>query len=1043
MTNSIKIFLAALILFIVPDGCNPNQKSAIENSLGQDEIIDAYEKLLSYIDYGRPLFYSDNLTGRIVWNERDLMESLLNVYQITQDKRYLDIFVQHADHVLSQRDDLANRTDSSGESRPGWQSGAYYTLGVPAIIPDIAGQPSLEVQAIRRGGNNHTVVEIQPAGENRFDLIVKNDFRRKEAFVARYENLTLSTIEAAVNAKLNPESYLRVRVLGNRPPAAGVYALSETYRVVFHELHTPAIGIPFLRFAALVFESQLLEEFEGRAKRYVAAFEESYRDYINSWREDEEGGYFIFEANEKQWAAGLPVPYNGLSANGRFLLWLYRTTGKQEYLEKAAKLARKIQKGMRLLPDGTITMSYWYGLPYQGWGSEGTAPVHELYVESKPDRAVEDISHFTLTLDFMLDAYYMGLVFQDKQLQAVAETFSKKIWKPGGTLSQEKDWGQGIFLAHTLEGRGRSDDYAAGTFALLAPWSSEILGKALEVYCARFLEPSNINLDYEYGPVLLGWSKIILASHSSRYPYEVKEQVIYPFTPHASVAEYLTGRLWLLDEEGILVTDYKSLHGGAGKRYNAMFIAQYASVLYRDYLKNNDASLKEAFFKQVKWLRQHRVERSCRGISFWVWEYDFDNPTFGAKAPWVSALAQGRILYAFLAAYGLTHEIEYLHAAEYAFRSFLVPTQNGGVTTFEDGIAWYEEVADEEAPSSKILNGHIGALAGLWILWRWTGRQDVKRYLDLGIAAVKRDLDRYDAGFLSYYSQYPENPRLFAPARDYNTLHVHQLLWLYSIAEEPLFLHYALRFARYDEPGWSITTAGSTDPKGHGPENLYLEMYSKYWSHNEFPTWVQIDLGSVQEVTGVTLLGYLAKATPKDYRILSSITGEKWNLVRERWNNTQQYPTETFNEIVSTRFIKIEILSDNGNNNVALTGIGVHRLSGNPVAISDWESFRSGRRPTLAFTTGWPLPIKGWWLVDLVKPEPEALVLKFSGAKVIKLSLLGSDDLRSFTPLPLQKGDCAEVCYLLKDIPYRYLKVQIEEGSDRGFLHLHRGDETK
>lgn len=500
LLRAISILSFALLL----TGCRFNQGvphgrvASIAN-----EAIAAYEKLLSMVGQGAGLFYSDNLTGRIVWNEQYFMESLLNVYQATREERYLRLFMEHADHVLSQRDDQARRKDHAGKSRPGWQSGAHYTLGVPIIIPDDEGNPSLEVQTIRCAGNNYTALEIRRK-DNRFDLIVKNNFRRENAVVVRYENLTLSSVEAKINAHLNPESYIRVKALGSQPPTDGSYLLRETYRIVFHELHTPLIGIPFLRFAALVFENDL-RSYEGKAKRYITAFEESYRDYQDSWREDEEGGYFIFEANGKHCAAGLPVPYNGLSANGRFLLWLYRATGKQEYLTKAFKLARKVRAGMKLLPDGTLTMPYWYGLPYQGWEGREEDPVNGLYIESKPYNATEDISHFSLTLLFMVDASYMGLVFRDEELRAATATFLKKIWKPGGALNREKGWGEGVYLAHNLDGKGHAYDYAAAIFALLTPWRASVLEKAFEVYRTRFLNPSKID-----GYVLLGWSILAL-----------------------------------------------------------------------------------------------------------------------------------------------------------------------------------------------------------------------------------------------------------------------------------------------------------------------------------------------------------------------------------------------------------------------------------------------------------------------------------------------------------------------------------------------------
>ena len=1023
-TSALRFSLGILLLGFLATSCIPNREVPVVKTPPGELAVFFYEKLLAYIDQGDRLLYSDNLSGRIVWNEQYFMESLVNMYQITGEKRYLELFVQHAENVLAQRDDRAGRRDYAGRSRPGWQIGDYYTLGIPVTIPDDKGQPSLEVQAVRRGGNNYTTVEIERA-EDRFHLIVKNDFRREDPVIVRFDNLRLSTVENEINARLSPESYIRVRVVGDRPPSAGVYPLERTYRMVLHELHTPLIGLPFLRFAAVVLENDL-EGYAEKAREYIRALEESARDYESSWREDAAGGYFVFEPGGKYWASGLPVPYNGLSANGRFFLWLYRVTGNREYLEKAAKLARKVRAGMRLLPDGTLTMPYWYGPPYHGWQGREKNPVNGLYVESRPYDGTEDVSHFSLTLLFMVDAYQMGLVFDEEELQAAANTFIKKIWKPGRSLRQGSERQKGVYLAHDLEGKGQAYDYTAAVFTLLAPWDPEIMRKALAVYQARYPKPSAIDLDYEYGYVMLGWS--LLARENAPTANNFEDTPLYPFTPRASADEYVTSsQVFNLDEEGILVTKYRDY-----KRYNPNFIATYAFALYRDYLKSGDSALKDAFFKQADWLLKNRVERSYNGITFWVWEYNFDNPKFGATAPWTSALAQGRILCVFLKAYRISGDYTYLRAAERTFRSFLAPRQAGGVTTFEDEIAWYEEVADEQAPSSKILNGHISALAGLWTFWSWTGRQDVKFYLDLGIAAVKRDLPLYDAGVLSYYSQYPDQPRIFAPARGYNTFHVHQLLWLYDITGESIFLEYALQFARYDDPGWTITVAGSTDPQGHGPENLYFRMGTKYWSHNQFPTWVQIDLGSPQEVDGITMFGYIPKSTPKDYDILASEDGKKWKLLVQRRGNSDQYPVEKFAQI-RARFIKIIIFNDNGNNNVALTGVGVYRVRGHPIAISDWKSFASGNRPAWIFTTGWSLPKEGWLIADLVDSQPKDLLITYTGKELPLLSFLGSSNLEAFQQLPFTK---IKNGFLIENVTSRYLKIEIERAYERGSLQL-------
>ncbi|MCS7305979.1 MAG: D-glucuronyl C5-epimerase family protein [Thermoguttaceae bacterium] len=997
-----------------------------------------YQTLLQATEKGMKILYKDNLTGRITWNQAQFLESLLNMYEWSHDTQYLDLFIRHADHILEVRDDRAGRRDWSGKSRPGWQIGEYYTLGIPVTIPDPEGNPSLEVQGIRRAGNQNTVVEVRQESENKFTLLVRNDFRRSQPIEVKFLHLTLQTVEKLVNSGASPDSWIRVRVVGQSNPRPGLYPLSKTYCMVLHELHTPIIGTPFLRFADLVFRSQKLRCYQAKAQEYVKAFEESFQDYAASWREDAEGGYFVFEPGGKFWASGLPVPYNGLSANGRFLLWLWRATGAECYLSKASALAKKVRAGIRFLPDGTISMPYWMDgkVPYTGWKRTGEL-LNGVYEEVKPDPATEDLSHFCLTLRFMVDAYRMGIVFQQEDLKAVARTFSKRLWKPqqvDASALCDPQRNRGFYLAHNLDGKGQANDYAIGSFVLLCAWDPSIGERALEVFARRYKDIHCIDVDYLYGELMWGWS--LLARRECRWEISSGQKPIYPFTLRNRAEDYVrTSRLVRLDERGIPITDYGRLHGGAGLRYNPTFIANYALALYRDYVVQKEARFLQALEKQTQWFLDHRVERQWQGLKFWVWEFDFDNPTFGAKAPWVSALSQGRIACVFLAAYDLLGDPEYLRGAEYAFRAFLVPCSAGGVATLEQGGVWYEEVADEEAPSAKILNGHIAALQGLWTLWSWTGRQDVKQALDQGIAAVKRDLPLYDAGFLSYYSQWPTQPREYAPARDYNILHIHQLLWLYGITDDRVFLDYALRFARYDWPGWKITTAGSTNPTSHGPENLFFQMYSRYWSHNQFPTWILIDLGQKQVVEGVVLFGYTAKATPRDFQVSVSEDRQTWKTVFEKTGNQEQHFIEKFPS-VSARWVKVLISKDNGNRNVALTGVAVLTQRTEPTAVSDWQSFSAANPPIEVFGQGWKMPERGWLIVDLGPQALHQLMLYFTDVRdSAVLACWESEDLVHW--MPVGGGFASQIQGREITLPIctrRYVKIDFYRGCKDGKL---------
>ena len=170
---------------------------------------------------------------------------------------------------------------------------------------------------------------------------------------------------------------------------------------------------------------------------------------------------------------------------------------------------------MTFLPDGTMTMPYWVkgSLPYTGWEERYSDPVNGLYVRCEPDHGTEDVSHFSLTLRFMVEAWQMGVVFKDEDLEAVTRTFVERLWKPATAEAEElcdPNWRKGFFLAHNLDGTSRAYDYAIATFALLSRWEPTILTHAIEVYGARYKDVSCLDVDYLYGEVMLGWSTLAL-----------------------------------------------------------------------------------------------------------------------------------------------------------------------------------------------------------------------------------------------------------------------------------------------------------------------------------------------------------------------------------------------------------------------------------------------------------------------------------------------------------------------------------------------------
>ena len=115
LVSYLRLIVIVLALFMSSSAAFGIQGCGCSNNVGEKtlgipsscEVQTIYDHLLAATSFGQDLLYEDNLTGRIVWNEAQFMESLVNMYEATHNRRYLEIFLEHAEHVLQVRDDHA------------------------------------------------------------------------------------------------------------------------------------------------------------------------------------------------------------------------------------------------------------------------------------------------------------------------------------------------------------------------------------------------------------------------------------------------------------------------------------------------------------------------------------------------------------------------------------------------------------------------------------------------------------------------------------------------------------------------------------------------------------------------------------------------------------------------------------------------------------------------------------------------------------------------------------------------------------------------
>jgi heparosan-N-sulfate-glucuronate 5-epimerase len=188
------------------------------------------------------------------------------------------------------------------------------------------------------------------------------------------------------------------------------------------------------------------------------------------------------------------------------------------------------------------------------------------------------------------------------------------------------------------------------------------------------------------------------------------------------------------DSRGIPMLDY---HGEIGLQYNPIAIAQWGLGNHDLFPGASSQERKEKFLKASEWLCNH-LEQNRWGI--WIWNHHFDwEYRDTLKAPWYSGLAQGQGISLLVRAHRETGNPEYLSAAERAFTSFLVPTDEGGVTfTDEQGNLWFEEYI--VSPPTHILNGFIWANWGVYDYFLATADPTAQNLFQLAVKTLLENL---------------------------------------------------------------------------------------------------------------------------------------------------------------------------------------------------------------------------------------------------------------------------------------------------------------
>lgn len=390
----------------------------------------------------------------LAWHEAATLEALVDLYEATSDRKYLEEVARRGLRLLSHRDDRRGVVDGSGKSRPAWSMAFKYVVAEGQLV-DLSEKPVIAIRSTPFSSNQLTKVEVVITDHKpgRFTLNVSNNhYNRTEKF----EDLSLDRndkrfVEKIVNDPMAPytaksgsytEKSNLIRVNLIKPSTLSPQVITLKPIPLAYMGYLGIIYDPLLRFAEQVKADPKLHQLIPEADQFVQAAEESYADASKRlWRNGpnmDEGYYLTCEKGESFPADNVGAPFNYLAKHVCAELALYRLTGKSEYRNRSEKMIRLFKNRLKYdAKNDLYTWYYWYEpMTTQGWSPEDNLSFNVKYFKPAPN--IEDISHGALDIAMVLAAQKKNLIIDDKDVKRFANTLLTNVLLPDYTGVRRK-----------------------------------------------------------------------------------------------------------------------------------------------------------------------------------------------------------------------------------------------------------------------------------------------------------------------------------------------------------------------------------------------------------------------------------------------------------------------------------------------------------------------------------------------------------------------------------------------------------------------------
>ncbi len=239
-----------------------------------------------------------------------------------------------------------------------------------------------------------------------------------------------------------------------------------------------------------------------------------------------------------------------------------------------------------------------------------------------------------------------------------------------------------------------------------------------------------------------------------------------------------------LDANGVPFVYYAPQNNiAAGTQYNATIVANYAIEYYHKFSLTKDVAQLNHFNNCIEWLQNNITYINNVGLYYFNWQQPW---YIQVKGKFTSGITSGRAIEAFTLKFKQSNDSSYLALAKQLVRGYYLPIEQGGFTYQTTNGWWFEEIADTNLQTPKILDGHIFAILGAQQYWELTKDDSAKTIVHKGLQALKHELSNYDGGKgIIFYDRYKKQAD-----KKYQRILVNQIQEIWQLTEDDFYKKY-------------------------------------------------------------------------------------------------------------------------------------------------------------------------------------------------------------------------------------------------------------